>query len=307
MGKLITPEQFQIEFDELANGEYVLLEPYVNSRTRIHVLHKACGHDYYVFANDFRRGNRCAKCRGVMQKDTETFKREVYDLVGDEYTVLGEYVNNHTHVLMRHNECGHEFLVRPNKFLSKGTRCPQCNAVNIRTADEFEELFYQIVDKDEYQLLSKFTNTRAKIRILHKKCGTEFEMKVSNFLFRGSRCPNCYNSRGENIVKATLDDIGATYQKEYKIPECKRVNPLPFDFALLDGDELKGLIEYDGEQHYKPVDFFGGEERFAYRQENDGIKTGYCKEHNIPLLRIPYSDRKDEAIQKIKEFVKMCA
>lgn len=303
MGKLKTPEQFQEEFDSLAGGKYILLEPYVNSRTKIHVLHIACGHDYYLYAQDFIRGNRCSKCHGNMRKDTETFKKEVYDLVGDEYTVLGEYVNNYTHILMRHNECGHEFLVRPNKFLSKGTRCPVCNGLNIRTPEEFEELFYTIVDRDEYELLSKFTNTRAKIKILHKKCGTEFEIKVSNFLFRGSRCPNCYNSRGENLIKLTLDDMGAEYKKEYKIAECKRVNPLPFDFAVFNKDKLVGLIEYDGEQHFKPVDFFGGEAGFTYRQKNDGIKTEYCEVNGIPLLRVPYYDKQSVVVEKVRNFV----
>ena len=51
----------------------------------------------------------------------------------------------------------------------------------------------------------------------------------------------------------------------------------------------KYLIEYDGEQHFQKNDFFGGEKAFLERQERDLIKTQWCKEHNIPLIRIPYT------------------
>lgn len=60
------------------------------------------------------------------KKTTEEFKKEVYDLVGDEYSVLGEYFGANTHVLMKHNTCNHEWNIKPSNFLS-GRRCPECN------------------------------------------------------------------------------------------------------------------------------------------------------------------------------------
>jgi len=63
---------------------------------------------------------------------------------------------------------------------------------------------------------------------------------------------------------------------------------LQFDFYL---PERNACIEYDGKQHYEPVDYFGGEKAFRLSLIRDGIKTAYCKEKGIPLLRIPYWDR----------------
>ena len=48
------------------------------------------------------------------------------------------------------------------------------------------------------------------------------------------------------------------------------------------------LIEYQGEQHYKPVEFFGGREKLKLQQINDDIKRTYCRVNNIPLIEIPY-------------------
>ena len=50
------------------------------------------------------------------------------------------------------------------------------------------------------------------------------------------------------------------------------------------------LIEFDGEQHFEPVEYFGGEEKFLIQKERDKRKNKYCEENNIPLLRIPYLD-----------------
>jgi len=67
------------------------------------------------------------------------------------------------------------------------------------------------------------------------------------------------------------------------IGDCRNKKELPFDFYLPD---YNLCIEYDGIFHYedifdKPYDFKTGKKR-------DKIKTKYCKDNNINLLRIPY-------------------
>ena len=57
-----------------------------------------------------------------------------------------------------------------------------------------------------------------------------------------------------------------------------------FDFYV----NNKYLIEYDGQQHFYDIKYFGGEEQFKKQQQYDKIKNEYCKSHNIPLIRIPY-------------------
>ncbi len=51
---------------------------------------------------------------------------------------------------------------------------------------------------------------------------------------------------------------------------------------------LQTAIEYQGIQHYRPVDFFGGEEALLQRQELDRQKRILCEENNVRLIEWPY-------------------
>ena len=52
---------------------------------------------------------------------------------------------------------------------------------------------------------------------------------------------------------------------------------------------LKLAIEYQGIQHYMPIDFFGGEEALTLRQELDRQKKQLCEENGVHLIEWPYS------------------
>lgn len=87
--------------------------------------HNKCGYEYDVKPNVFLNGCRCPQCANKLKVTTKIYKKKVYNLVKEEYSVIGEYVNNRTKIKMKHNKCGYEYDVKPNSFLS-GRRCPQC-------------------------------------------------------------------------------------------------------------------------------------------------------------------------------------
>lgn len=131
-------------------------------------------------------------------------------------------------------------------------------------------------------------------------CGNEAEVRADHFQGRYKKgiweqtmsCGKCNNiSNGELKIKEILDATGIKYVYQYKIEEFDKLKS--FDFALFnDKDELIKLIEYDGEQHFKPVDIWGGEEHFQIQQQRDALKNEYCNTHGIFLQRIPYYDFK---------------
>ena len=61
---------------------------------------------------------------------------------------------------------------------------------------------------------------------------------------------------------------------------------LRFDFAIFENNQLKRLIEFQGEQHFDSSNSF-----YDNPKESDRKKQEYCRQHNIPLILIHYSRR----------------
>ena len=117
-------------------------------------------------------------------------------------------------------------------------------------------------------------------------------------------CSNCinYSSKGEQIIAELLTKNGINFIREYYFKDLVSKNnyPLRFDFAIIDDEKnLIKLIEYDGGQHFKPIEQFGGQEAFEELKQRDKIKNNYCREHNINLLRIS----KDYRNLKIEDLI----
>lgn len=125
------------------------------------------------------------------------------------------------------------------------------------------------------------------------ECGTirEFALKHLKGQHHGRTisCGCKQKSSGEIKIENILKENNINYQIQYKI---KDFSPYAsFDFAIFNNKgEIYKLIEFDGEQHFKPIEHFGGEEKFLIQQNRDKKKNEYCKNNNIILQRIPYYD-----------------
>ena len=108
-------------------------------------------------------------------------------------------------------------------------------------------------------------------------------------------CGCTRESHGELKIKEILENNNINFEQQKKFENCKDIRVLPFDFYI----DNKYLIEFDGEQHFKPVEHFKGEEGYKIRQEHDEIKNQYCKDNNIPLIRIPYTHLNDLCLEDL--------
>lgn len=97
-------------------------------------------------------------------------------------------------------------------------------------------------------------------------------------------------SLGEQAVKKYLIEKGIAYEQEYVFPDLMGDKScLRFDFKIEHNKQIV-LIEFQGKQHYEPVEFFGGKEQFALQQRYDEYKRAYCRLHGYRLIEIPYTD-----------------
>lgn len=119
--------------------------------------------------------------------------------------------------------------------------------------------------------------------------GKEWTSSISHVLSGNSL--GLVDSRGNLLITKLLKELELKFIREYSFDDC--INPdtnkkLLFDFYL---PNYNCCIEYDGEQHFKEWRV-GRHERTSLKnvQYRDSIKTQYCKQHDIGLIRIPYTD-----------------
>lgn len=139
----------------------------------------------------------------------------------------------------------------------------------------------------------------AKTKILHRCKIDGYEWYAIPYdILCGTGCPNCHMSKGEKIISAWLDEKNILYKSQEIFDGCRDKRVLPFDFYLLD---YNILIEYNGKQHYEPIEYFGGEDKLAYITMHDAIKEDYCRNNNISLIVIPYYADIYEELEKMHE------
>ena len=289
-----TNQQFQEEVHDLVGSEYEFLESYINNKTKIKVKHNKCGHIYKVTPHHFLRGVRCPKCYGTPKKTDVQFKKEVYDLVGDEYTFLDYYIDANTKLRVKHNRCGNTYSVLPSSFL-RGHRCPYCYGNLKKNNADFKRYIYNLVGA-EYKFLDTYVDSKTKIRVKHIKCGNIYEVTPNNF-FTGYRCPYCSSPKGEVAVNKILKSLRIKYEPQKTFDDLRDNRLLSYDFFV---PSQSILIEYQGLQHYEPIDIFGGVSQFKLQQKHDKMKSDYAKAHNYNLIAVPYTE---DTFSKIKKYL----
>lgn len=186
---------------------------------------------------------------------------------------------------------GHEWKDVVGVRTRNKTVCKKCEIVKSNLKNTFPEV------ANEWHPLKNGSLTPDLVTPMNGKkvwwiCdkGHEWEAKVLNRTKNGSGCPRCNVSKGEKRVEDFLVKYNINYKREYSFADCKNIFPLRFDFALFEKDNLKTLIEYDGEQHYngRGSDPTKSNATLVRIQKNDRIKNEYCLTNNIHLIRIPY-------------------
>jgi hypothetical protein len=123
------------------------------------------------------------------------------EVLDDGYKRIGDYVNNKKNIKVKHKVCGNIYEKRADKFMyNKSYRCPECYGYRRLSHKELEN----IVEKEGYSLLNHFENMRSKIKLRHNKCGNEWTLRASNFIYNNTRCPEC--SKISMISKKVLTE-----------------------------------------------------------------------------------------------------
>lgn len=96
---------------------------------------------------------------------------------------------------------------------------------------------------------------------------------------------NC--SKLEALISQHLEDKEINFIPQKKFKDCKNIKLLPFDFYLPD---YNLLVEVQGQQHYMPIEHFGGDEAFEKLKKRDEIKRNYAINNDFNFIELKYDE-----------------
>lgn len=253
---------------------------YINSKIKVKIICDKHG-EFYQKPNAHLNGNKCPKCSDRYKPSTSEFISDCIKIHGNDYDYSNVvYKNNKQKITIRCIEHDLEITLFARSHLS-GVGCSKCKIKKIIPR-------FEIVHGDSYDYSkSEYNGFKNTITITCKIHG-DFEQNPYYHL-DGCGCPLCGNisSIGENRIYNFFLKNNIEVIREHRFSDCKYKNTLPFDFYI---PSMNMCIEYDGIQHFEPVEYFGGEKNFKKQMVKDQIKTDYCENNGISLIRISNND-----------------
>lgn len=277
-----------IEEMSVINKDIEIIGEYVNNKTEMLCRCKKDDYIWKTTPNRLLRGKGCPKCSKCNRKTTQEFINDI-NIVNPKIEILGEYVNSKTKIECKCKTCNNIWCATPNSLL-RGSGCPVCSQKIRRNIKKTTSEF--VIEMNEMnpniKICGEYVN--AKTKILCKCMRDGFEWKAQPLsLLSGCGCPKCSFPKGELSIEKYLQKYNIKYESQKNFDELLGIlgRDLLYDFYL---PHYNILIEYNGEQHYNPIEFFGGKKSLEKQQEHDRRKREYAKQNNIKLIEIPYWD-----------------
>lgn len=288
-----------------------------NSKYKVHVKCDICGKENNITLKDYNNNVErnhgtyvCHSCsiqvrhnktlqerqKHYMEQLEKICKENGYQLLSKQ----NEIVNNMSYIKYSCPKHGVRSIRIANMLF--GERCPQCASdlknqqLKLSTDEVISRVSScggELLNPEDY-----INNSICNLKFKCSNCGKIFVSSMQRFMQHGGQlCRTCSKkeSLGEVKIRQYLESKNIKFEQQRWFPDCKDIRPLPFDFFLPD---LNMIIEFDGRQHFQDTSYFSYP--LTKVQYHDEIKNDYCRDNNISLLRIPYTqiNHIDEILNK---------
>lgn len=270
--------------------EYKFAKPGKNVRDNLLVKCPTHGWHAASMRTHYNSITGCTKC-GILKGSIANIQFQTYA----EYITAANLVHKNEYVYLPSNFVNLDsvinikcrlhgvFSTKAGEHLNRARKCRKCRYDKRSIGfDAFKKRANKIHDNAYIYYSNTYKTTNHPILLKHKLCGREFHQVVKKHL-EGQGCKYCKSSLGEKLLREVFIKNKIEYNSQYRIMDYK----YSFDFYL---PKLNILIEYDGAQHFKPIKFWGGEERYKIQLARDKYKDSLANMHDIPLIRIPYTE-----------------
>ena len=264
---------------------------YVDSKTKILIICKIHGEFYQTPCNHLSNYN-CQKCAKNFKLDTIGFIEKAKTIHNNKYDYSKvNYINTDSPIIIICKEHG-DFVQIPDFHINRKCGCPKCSNNVKLEIDEFI-LRANKVHKNKYDYYKVvYINNSTQIIITCKKHGDFIQKPFVHLLGHG--CPSCIN-KTEYKFFTKMIEFYPTIKKQYKVDWCKNKKYLPFDFAI---EELKIIIEIDGNQHFKQVSNWTSPE---IQIEKDKYKMKCANINGFSIIRLIQNDIHKDTFDWLQE------
>lgn len=254
-----------------------------------------CGNTTVVLGKHLRSGN--TKSCGCLRVQHLT-----KDLTGQNFGRLTVISRSNSHskrgaVWNCKCECGTNVEVVSSDLVNGNTKSCGCLKSDLHSTmnDLTGQRFGKLVALD-----SPYIKNEQRVWRCMCDCGRETFVLAGNLRKGNTMSCGCSASHGNEFIEQLLKQKDIAFTREKTFINC--VSPtgalLKFDFCIEKNNKII-LIEYNGIQHYSPVEYFGGEEALLKQQERDKIKQTYCLNNNYQLEIIKYDESIKDRLEEI--------
>lgn len=297
------------------NKNIIFIDQYYSSEEKSHFKCLICNCEWKANAKGVINGkNGCPDCGKKKSKETikynittDDFKNKIKKIYGDKINIIGQYIAHNINIEVKCNICDYNWNAKPSNLIS-GYGCIKCGHIekgkkHRKNHETFVNEIYKIYG-DKISILGIYNTGKDRIKVKCNKCEYEWSPISRRLLNRG--CPKCNFSKGELLILNLLKELNIDFESQYTFDNIKtNANGTPiFDFVIFDElNNIKSVIEYDGEQHFKAIKKWGGMKRLKRQQEIDKFKDNYCYKNDIKIIRIPYTEFKNINTEYIKNLL----
>lgn len=284
-----------------------ILEEFYNSTVKLAVYNGTgkrltlhclkCDKEFHTYASRLAQCTHCSNPKKLCIDSIQPRTDEVFGV--GRYTVdVSKFTEYSAKLPVLCHQCNEWLEKKPADLLTRKRGCPKCQSrAETNIANRAKELQERInaIHGDRFTLdATQYKGWKVKQPIACNHCGATAPGRPGSVLEgNGIQCEcESAESLGEKAAREFFEEHEIAFEKQWWTPECRHIKPLKFDFLL-----GTTFIEIDGEQHRKPIAWWGGEEGLKQTQLRDAIKNRWAEENGYTMIRIPYT--KTTSIPKI--------
>lgn len=254
-----------------------------------------CGNVCSVLGTQLRNGVTnscgCLKHDRIVESNKNRAKKDIKsgDIYG-ELTILEKVGSNNKGTVWK-CQCSCGKIIYKNRIDIKRAKHPSCGCY---LKDPFNNYNFinEIGNKHGKLTVIEYAGRNSDNKTLWKcKCDCGGIIVTTGKSLRAGLTTSCgcIKSLGEEKINKILQDLNINFETQKTFKNLKSDNNylLYLDFYL---PKYNLAIEYQGIQHYKSIKGYFDEDQLQKLKRRDQIKREYCKQNNIKLVEIPYTD-----------------